>query len=235
MEHLAEIPDNSANFMAGSHRGHSVITYDRQTILDVDISGRFGLIDACLLDLLTSTGLLRRLHPAACEAGEYSSSGGRLRSRRQRCDRKRGCRAWLKTKQKANPHRTPLPSILKPDLNGRCETTGLDNCEQHLLPEQQEWRFKMRMEEPQPSHNKEEEEEHSISQEAEDLEWLEEFPVIVKIEDDEVNGESEKREAEPPGSSSTQHMTTEAVVPLSSESTHENTYWRKILFLLRMW
>ncbi|XP_061766120.1 uncharacterized protein LOC133558938 [Nerophis ophidion] len=125
MKHLAEIPDNSTDFMAGSHRGHSVITYDRQTLLDVDISGRFGLIDACVLNMLTSMGIRRRLHPAACEAGESSSSGGRLQSRRQRCDRKRGCRAGLKTKQKANPHRTPLPSILQPDLNGKCETTGL--------------------------------------------------------------------------------------------------------------
>ncbi|XP_061753929.1 zinc finger SWIM domain-containing protein 7 isoform X2 [Nerophis ophidion] len=125
MKHLAEITDNSTNFMAGSHRGHSVITYDRQTLLDMDISGRFGPIDECVLNMLTSMGIRRRLHPAACEAGESSSSGGRLRSTRQRCDRKRGCRAGLKTKQKANPHRTPLPSILQPDLNGRCETTGL--------------------------------------------------------------------------------------------------------------
>ncbi|XP_061925613.1 zinc finger protein 771-like isoform X8 [Entelurus aequoreus] len=63
-------------------------------------------------------------------------------------------------------------------------------------------------------HIKKEEEEHSISQEGEHLEGLEEFPVTgvpVKSEDDEVKGESEeKREAEPPSSSSTQHMTTEA-------------------------
>ncbi|XP_061764333.1 uncharacterized protein LOC133557665 [Nerophis ophidion] len=111
--------------MAGSHRGHSVITYDRQTLLDMDILGRFGLIDAGVLNMLTSMGIRRRLRPAACEAGESSSSGGRLRSRRQRCDRKRGCRAGLKTKQKANPHRTPLSSIPKTDLDGKCETTGL--------------------------------------------------------------------------------------------------------------
>nr|XP_061779139.1 zinc finger protein 135-like [Nerophis lumbriciformis] len=102
-----------------------------------------------------------------------------------------------------------------------------NNCEEHLLPEQQEWSFRMGKEEPQPSHIKEEEEEepqsshikeeeeeHSISQEGEHLERLEEFPVIgviVKSEDDEVKSESEeKREAEPPSSSSTQHMTTEA-------------------------
>ncbi|XP_061925361.1 zinc finger protein with KRAB and SCAN domains 5-like isoform X2 [Entelurus aequoreus] len=65
-------------------------------------------------------------------------------------------------------------------------------------------------------HIKEEEKEHSISQEGEHLEGLVEFPVTgvpVKSEDDEVKGESEeKREAEPPSSSSTQHMTTEADV-----------------------
>ncbi|XP_072772632.1 uncharacterized protein [Nerophis lumbriciformis] len=63
-------------------------------------------------------------------------------------------------------------------------------------------------------HIKEEEEEHSISQEGDHIEGLVEFPVTgvpVKSEDDEVKGESEeKREAEPPSSSSTQHMTTEA-------------------------
>ncbi|XP_061908923.1 oocyte zinc finger protein XlCOF22-like isoform X3 [Entelurus aequoreus] len=74
-------------------------------------------------------------------------------------------------------------------------------CEEHL-PEQQESSIRM------------EEEEHSIRQEGQQLECLEESPVIgviVKSEDDEVKSESEeKREAEPPGSSSTQHMTTEA-------------------------
>nr|XP_061781232.1 oocyte zinc finger protein XlCOF22-like isoform X5 [Nerophis lumbriciformis] len=63
-------------------------------------------------------------------------------------------------------------------------------------------------------HIKEEEEEHSVSQEGDHIEGLVEFPVTgvpVKSEDDEVKGESEeKREAEPPSSSSTQHMTTEA-------------------------
>ncbi|XP_061838681.1 uncharacterized protein [Nerophis lumbriciformis] len=111
-------------------------------------------------------------------------------------------------------------------------------CEKHILPEQHEWIFRMEQEEPQPSHFKEEDEasqtphvkkevedpltphlkeeegEHSISQEGENLEWLEEFPVtgvIVKSEDDEVKDESEeKRVVEPPSSSSTQHMTTEA-------------------------
>ncbi|XP_072772739.1 uncharacterized protein [Nerophis lumbriciformis] len=74
--------------------------------------------------------------------------------------------------------------------------------------------IKEETEDPQPPHIKEEEEEHSISQEGDHLEGLVEFPVTgvpVKSEDDEVKGESEeKREAEPPSSSSTQHMTTEA-------------------------
>ncbi|XP_061747460.1 zinc finger protein 614-like [Nerophis ophidion] len=63
-------------------------------------------------------------------------------------------------------------------------------------------------------HIKDEAMEHNISQEGDHLEGLEEFPltaVPVKSEDDEVTGESEERGgAEPPSSSSTQHMTTEA-------------------------
>ncbi|XP_061890976.1 zinc finger protein 567-like [Entelurus aequoreus] len=104
-------------------------------------------------------------------------------------------------------------------------TVKSEDDDEHL-PEQQKWSFRMATEEPHPSHIKEEdaelqtlhikkeEEEDSISQEGEHLEWLEEFPVTgvpVKSEGDEVKGESEeKREAEPPSSSSTQHMTTEA-------------------------
>ncbi|XP_061737392.1 uncharacterized protein LOC133539232 [Nerophis ophidion] len=74
-------------------------------------------------------------------------------------------------------------------------------------------------EDPLTPHIKEEEEEHSISQQGEHLEGLEEvdvpkMPVTgvpVKSEDDEVKGESEERGGgEPPSSSSTQHMTTEA-------------------------
>ncbi|XP_061926570.1 zinc finger and SCAN domain-containing protein 2-like [Entelurus aequoreus] len=109
-------------------------------------------------------------------------------------------------------------------------------CEEQLLPEKQECSFRMGKEDPskrkirchRPSgvsfssltqtlfckKCKDEEEEHRIGQEGEHLEELVEFPVIgvpVKSEDDEVKGESEeKREAEPPSSSSTQHMTTEA-------------------------
>ncbi|XP_061890206.1 zinc finger protein 391-like isoform X1 [Entelurus aequoreus] len=91
-------------------------------------------------------------------------------------------------------------------------------CEGHL-PEQQEWSLRMVKVEPQPSHIKEEEEEHSISSEGEHLEGLEEVDVtkmpvtgvIVRSKYDKLKGESEeKREAEPPSSSSTQHMTTEA-------------------------
>ncbi|XP_061890074.1 zinc finger protein 37-like isoform X2 [Entelurus aequoreus] len=110
-------------------------------------------------------------------------------------------------------------------------------CEEHILPEQQEWTSRIEQEEPQPPyikeeedpkpphikdeeeesqphHNNKEKEEHS-----DDLKGLEEVDVTkmpvtgvpVKSEGDEVKGESEeKREAEPPSSSSTQHMTTEA-------------------------
>ncbi|XP_061746849.1 zinc finger protein 135-like [Nerophis ophidion] len=70
------------------------------------------------------------------------------------------------------------------------------------------------MQEPQPPYIKKETAKHSISQEGEHIEGLEEFPVTgvpVKSEDDEVKGESEDRGGgEPPSGSSTQHMTTEA-------------------------
>ncbi|XP_054655702.1 zinc finger and SCAN domain-containing protein 2-like [Dunckerocampus dactyliophorus] len=89
-----------------------------------------------------------------------------------------------------------------------------DVSEEHLSPEQQEWSFRMKQEEPQLLHVKEEEEDHSISQEGEHLEGLEEFAVIcvpVKSEDVEDKGQSEEeREVEPPSGSPTQHMTTEA-------------------------
>nr|XP_061843499.1 zinc finger protein 180-like isoform X4 [Nerophis lumbriciformis] len=113
----------------------------------------------------------------------------------------------------------------KPPESSQLHHSPTDVCVEHL-PEQPERSFRMMKEEPQPSHIKEEGEapqtphfkkeveEHSISQEGEQLEWSEEFPVIgviVKSEDDEVISESEEeREAEPPSSSSTQHMTTEA-------------------------
>ncbi|XP_061897130.1 zinc finger protein 135-like isoform X11 [Entelurus aequoreus] len=78
-------------------------------------------------------------------------------------------------------------------------------CEGHLLPERQGWTSRMEQETSHPPNIKNEEEEH--------FERLEVFPltvVIVKSEYDEVISESEeKREAEPPSSSSIQHMTTE--------------------------
>ncbi|XP_061784729.1 uncharacterized protein [Nerophis lumbriciformis] len=84
--------------------------------------------------------------------------------------------------------------------------------EEEEVPQRQH--IKEEAEDPQPPHVKKEEEVHSISQEGDHIEGLVEFPVIgvpVKSEDDEVKGESEeKREAEPPSSSLTQHMTTEA-------------------------
>nr|XP_061819583.1 zinc finger and SCAN domain-containing protein 2-like [Nerophis lumbriciformis] len=67
---------------------------------------------------------------------------------------------------------------------------------------------RLEQEEPQLPCIKEEEEDHSISQEEAHFGGLEEFP--VKSEEDEVKGESEeKRDAERPSGSSSQHMTTE--------------------------
>ncbi|XP_061890271.1 oocyte zinc finger protein XlCOF8.4-like [Entelurus aequoreus] len=91
-------------------------------------------------------------------------------------------------------------------------------CEKYCPPEQQEGSSSMEQkrsqhlhvkeEEPQPPHFKDEEKQrlspHFIEEDKRHL-------ISVKSEDDEVKGESEeKREAEPPSSSSTQHMTTEA-------------------------
>ncbi|XP_061819598.1 uncharacterized protein [Nerophis lumbriciformis] len=87
-----------------------------------------------------------------------------------------------------------------------------------ISPEQKEWSSSMEEGEPQPPNIKEEEEEH--------LEGLKEFPVIVKSEDED--DEEEQREAERPGSSSTQHMTREgdggaSQADLAPLSDSENT------------
>nr|XP_061843875.1 zinc finger and SCAN domain-containing protein 2-like [Nerophis lumbriciformis] len=93
-----------------------------------------------------------------------------------------------------------------------------DVCEKYRPPEQQEGSSSMEQkrsqhlhvkeEEPQSPHFKDEEKQrltpHFIEEDKRHL-------ISVKSEDDEVKIESEeKREAEPPSSSSTQHMTTEA-------------------------
>ncbi|XP_054626352.1 zinc finger protein 771-like isoform X1 [Dunckerocampus dactyliophorus] len=112
------------------------------------------------------------------------------------------------TKEENERQRQLLDAVFK---NHQVVLQRADTSEEHLI---QRLHFKEEDEEPQPPHMKEEEEEHSISQEGEHLEGLEEFSVIgvdMKSEDDEDKGESEeKTEVEPPSSSSSQHMTTEA-------------------------
>nr|XP_057920077.1 uncharacterized protein LOC131111342 [Doryrhamphus excisus] len=89
-----------------------------------------------------------------------------------------------------------------------------DVHEEHFPCEQQEWCSRVEHQEPQPLYVKKEEEDHSLSQDGEHLEGLDDFPVIwvpVKNEDDEDKSQSgEKTRAEPPSGSSTQHFTTEA-------------------------
>ncbi|XP_054623411.1 zinc finger protein 260-like [Dunckerocampus dactyliophorus] len=99
-----------------------------------------------------------------------------------------------------------------------------DAIEERPPTKQREWNPSMEQEDPLPlhikveqpqlPHIKEEDRDHAISQDGEHLEGVEEFPVIVvtvdsKNDEDKGQGE-EKGEAEPPHSSSTQHMTTEA-------------------------
>ncbi|XP_061750959.1 zinc finger protein 568-like isoform X2 [Nerophis ophidion] len=107
----------------------------------------------------------------------------------------------------------------KPPVSSQLHPTP-NVCEEHFLPEQQEWALITEQKEPQPQVIKEEEdrsqaasikeedEDHGISEEVEEVD-VTQFPltVIVKSEYDEVKAESE---AEPPRSSSSQHMATEA-------------------------
>ncbi|XP_054626312.1 zinc finger and SCAN domain-containing protein 30-like [Dunckerocampus dactyliophorus] len=123
-----------------------------------------------------------------------------------------------RTKDENERQRQLLDAIFK---QPRVVLQRTDVSAKHLHPEQQKWRSRMEPpyikkedEEPQPHHVKKEEEDHSISQEREHPEGLEAFLVIgvpVKSENAEVSEceSEEKREVEPPSSSSTQHMTTE--------------------------
>nr|XP_057931691.1 zinc finger protein 664-like [Doryrhamphus excisus] len=86
-----------------------------------------------------------------------------------------------------------------------------DISEEALSSEKQEWSSWMAQKEAWPPHIKEEEEAHSISQEGEHFEELEEFLVIrvpVKSEDEEDKvGSEENRGVAPPSNTSTQHIT----------------------------
>ena len=95
-------------------RRNAKVKYDRQFVLELRGSSRFGTVETVTKDALQSLGLLRRRDPEACRAAVPRSSTGGLRRRRRRCDRrrKRGSRGGLTAKLRANPHRTPLPSIL---------------------------------------------------------------------------------------------------------------------------
>ncbi|XP_061742719.1 zinc finger protein 892-like [Nerophis ophidion] len=142
-----------------------------------------------------------------------------------------------RTKAEKERQRQLLDAVFK---KHQVVSHGTEVCEEHFLPARQEPSFGMEQEEPQPFNTeeapqtlqikreeedpltplfKEEEEGLSISQQGEHLEALEEVDVTkmpvtgvsVRSEGDEVKGESEEqREAEPPSSRSTQHMTTEA-------------------------
>nr|XP_057908551.1 zinc finger and SCAN domain-containing protein 21-like [Doryrhamphus excisus] len=128
-----------------------------------------------------------------------------------------------RTKAENERQRQLLDDVYK---NCQIGLQGAGISADHLPSEQQEWNSRMGQKEPQFPHIKEEKEKpqlpcikeeedaYSINQEGEHLEGLEEFPVIgvpVKSEDDEYKGQSEeRREVEPPSSSSLQHMTTEA-------------------------
>lgn len=74
----------------------------------------FGSVNTEALTTLRKLGLLRRPEPEAYEASEFPTRTSRPRERWRRCDRKqkRDCRGGLAAKLKANPFRSPLPSVL---------------------------------------------------------------------------------------------------------------------------
>ncbi|XP_071355578.1 zinc finger and BTB domain-containing protein 49-like [Trachinotus anak] len=120
-----------------------------------------------------------------------------------------------------------LDAVLKPEVKlHRADVRQLLVSEE----EQQDWSSSLDQEDPDPPHIKEEQEELWSSQEGEQLQGLEEAdftkftftPVPVKSEDDDDDEEKpqssqlhqsqaeENREAEPPASSSAEHMETGA-------------------------
>ncbi|XP_034088845.1 zinc finger protein with KRAB and SCAN domains 1-like isoform X2 [Gymnodraco acuticeps] len=133
-----------------------------------------------------------------------------------------------RSKQEHERHRKLLDAVLQPQLQIHRADVQQLVVKEEVPPEQQEWSSSLDQEDPEPPpHIKEEQEELRISQEGEQLQGLEEAditkstftPVPVKSEDDEVKPQSaqlhqtqteDNREAEPPASSSAEHMETEA-------------------------
>ncbi|KAM9854857.1 uncharacterized protein ACBR49_003400 [Aulostomus maculatus] len=112
-----------------------------------------------------------------------------------------------------------LDAVLKPRVTlRRADVQQLLGIKEEVPPEQQAWSSRQDQEDPDPPHIKEEPEELWTGQEA-DISKLLFTPVPVKSEDDEEKPQSsqlhqspaeESREVEPPTSSSTQHLKTEA-------------------------
>ncbi len=89
------------------------LAYDRQLLLKLRSSSDFSSINTTTWECLCSLGVLRRQDPGAFGAADPPNSTSRQRTKQRRCDqrRKRGCRGGLTAKLKANPYKTPLPSI----------------------------------------------------------------------------------------------------------------------------
>ncbi|XP_071356745.1 gastrula zinc finger protein xFG20-1-like [Trachinotus anak] len=136
-------------------------------------------------------------------------------------------RELSRSEQENQRHRKLLDAVFRPQVLGpRADVRQLLVSEE----EQQDWSSSLDQEDPDPPHIKEEQEELWSSQEGEQLQGLEEAdftkftftPVPVKSEDDDDDEEKpqssqlhqsqaeENREAEPPASSSAEHMETGA-------------------------
>ncbi len=113
------------------------LIYDRHFMLELRKVRSSGIVDTITLDTLHSLGLLCLPDPAAYEAAVCPTDTGCSRRRRRRCDRKwkRGSRGGLTAKLKANPCRTPLPSILL--ANVRSVENKLDYLKLDLTTKQE--------------------------------------------------------------------------------------------------
>nr|XP_043882686.1 uncharacterized protein LOC122769872 [Solea senegalensis] len=107
--------------------------YDRQVMLSFSKCGLFDFVNLETRITLQSLGLLRQSDPEVHRGAESPTTTDRPRRHRSRCERKqkRGCRGGLAAKLKANPFRSPLPSILL--ANTRSLESQLDSLKLDLI------------------------------------------------------------------------------------------------------
>lgn len=111
---MANKVSTRAKLVMNAQHNKGRLIYDQKFIVELRVHGILTPLDSTTLHTLKCLGLLCKKDPAADDAAGVHISSGRSQSRRRRCDRKRkrGSRGGLTAKLKANPCRTPLPSVL---------------------------------------------------------------------------------------------------------------------------